>query len=380
MIISKKVFFNSYKDVNKKEIQDYYKSILKDFKPNKKKILLFVQCSKVKPYSNSPSHRYIRKAIKELTGYDPYEFPEKNPIQIIVISSLIGPVPYERETDFIPSHYNFSVNRITKDQYNVIEPILINRISKFLLKIKDNYEHIIFFAKNNYRTICEKVREETKVDFIITPRKDLHMIREGWVELKYIILNLLKEKMTIQPISKTIFFKVFRSPVIQVEFTINDFRNQFNLKKKSDKQISNYLLTLRNLNLIEKTGKNYIISAQYLNFLSKYQEEIKDSIKTNMIFYRDYILTYSKFKILLKYILYQLYRYSALSKNRLSEKLNINGFSVNIFLEILNWLELIKITNNTCYLTTKAKSYLNEDKYLKLIDKFIKISQFTVIE
>ncbi len=380
MTVSKKIFFNSYKDVNKKEVQDYYKSILNDFKPNKKKILLFVQCSKIKPYSNSPSHKYIRKAIKELTGYDPSEFPEKNPIQIIVISSLIGPVPYERETDYIPSHYNFSVNKITKDQYHVIEPILINRISKFLIKIKDNYENIIFFVKNNYRTICEKVREETKGDFIIIPGKDLHMIREGWVELKYVLLNFLKEKMTVQPISKKIFFEGFRTPLFIVEFTINDFRLQFNLKKKSDKQISNYLLTLRNLNLIKKTGKKYIISDQYLNFLSKYQRELKDSKKTNMKYYRDYILTYSEFKILLKYILYQLYRYSALSKNQLSKKLNVNRFSVNIFLEMLQWLELIKIAKDTCHLTSEAKSYLNKDRYLKLIDKFIKITQFTVIE
>ena len=67
MTITKKIIFNSYKDVEKKEIQNYFESILKNFIPIKKKILLFVQCSKIKPYSNSPSHKYIRKAITELT-------------------------------------------------------------------------------------------------------------------------------------------------------------------------------------------------------------------------------------------------------------------------------------------------------------------------
>ena len=54
------------------------------------------------------------------------------PIQIIVISSLIGPVPYEFEHDEIPINYNLSVNKITKDQFNDIKPILIKRISGFI--------------------------------------------------------------------------------------------------------------------------------------------------------------------------------------------------------------------------------------------------------
>ena len=51
---------------------------------------------------------------------------------------------------------------------------------------------------------------------------------------------------------------------------------------------------------------------------------------------------------------------------------------MNVFLEILHWLDLIKATKNIYHLTTKAKNYLNEDKYLKLVDKFIKISDFSI--
>ena len=381
MTISKNSYFNSYKDVEKKEIQDYFESILENFIPIKKKILLFVQCSKIKPYSNSPSHKYIRKAITELTGFDPYDFPEKNPIQIIVISSLIGPVPYENESDYIPSHYNLSVNKITRDQFKEIEPILVDRISNFLLKIKDNYEDIIFFVKNNYRTICEKVRKDTNIDFIISPSPELHMIREAWIELKYKLLELLKERLTIQPISKTLLFDVLRNiALIRNGFTLNDFRGQFNLKKKSDKQICNYLLTFRKLNLIEKNKNLFKIHNLYLKFLSENQVnrpelEIND-LKTFIV----YILTYSDLKFNFKYILYQLYKHSALKKDQLCKKMNINGFSMNLFLEILQWFDLIKRTNDISYLTTEAKAYLNEDKYLKLIDKFIKITDFCAKE
>ena len=378
MTITKKASFDNYKDVFSEEIEKYYKCILRKFKPKKKKILLFVQCSKIKPYSNSPSHKYIRKAITELTGFDPYDFPEKNPIQIIVISSLIGPVPYENESDYIPSHYNLSVNRIAKEQFREIEPILVNRISNFLLKIKDNYQDIIFFVKNNYRTICEKVRKDTNINFIISPSPELHMIREAWIELKYKLLELLKERLTIQPISKTLLFDVLRNvALIGNGFSLNDFRGKFNLKKKSDKQIYNYLLTFRRLNIVEKNKSIFKIHNQYLDYLSKNhvnstELEIND-IKT----FRDYILIYSDLKFNFKYILYQLYKHSALKKDILCKKMNVNGFSMNLFLEILQWLDLIKMTNGVSYLTTEAKTYLNEDKYLKLIDKFIKITDFS---
>lgn len=42
MTISKNSDFTSYKDVEKKEIQEYFESILKNFIPIKKKILLLV--------------------------------------------------------------------------------------------------------------------------------------------------------------------------------------------------------------------------------------------------------------------------------------------------------------------------------------------------
>ena len=371
MTISKKIVFNSYKDVEKKEIHDYFESVLNHFQPIKKKILLFVQCSKIKPYSNSPSHKYIRKAITELTGFDPYDFPEKNPIQIIVISSLIGPVPYENESDYIPSHYNLSVNKITKAQFKEIEPVLIDRISNFLLEIKDNYDKIIFFVKNNYKIICEKVGEYTNTDFIILPISELHMIREAWVELKYTLLDLLKEKITIQPISKVLLFDVLKNVrLIENQFILNDFRRDFDLKNKSDKQINNYLLTLRKLKLIEKKNKSFRVQKQYLNFLSDNQD------LTDIEKFRDYLLTYTDLSINLKYILYQIYKHSTLRNSDLINKMNINGFSINIYLEILQWLDLIKQTENFVHLTRKAKNYLNEDKYLELIDDKVRITDF----
>jgi len=371
MTISKNGGFNSYKDVEKKEIQDYFESILRNFIPIQKKILLFVQCSKIKPYSNSPSHKYIRKAITELTGFDPYDFPEKNPIQIIVISSLIGPVPYENESDYIPSHYNLSVNKLSKVQFKEIEPILIERISNFLSKISDNYDEIIFFVKNNYRIICEKVKKNTNINFMILPSSELHMIREAWIELKYTLLELLKERITIQPISKVLLFDVLkRVRVIKNQFIINDFRREFDLKTKSDRQINNYILTLRKLKLIEKKKKSFSVQKQYLDFLSNNQELVdKDK-------FRDYLLTYTDLSINLKYILYQIYKHSTLRNNDLVKKMNINSFSINIYLEILEWFDLIKQTKNFVHLTMKAKNYLNEDKYLELIDDKVRITDF----
>ena len=127
-----------------------------------------------------------------------------------------------------------------------------------------------------------------------------------------------------------------------------------------------------------KRIKSYLRYINNIYFLSENQVNSAELEINDIKTFRDYILTYSDLKFNFKYILYQLYKHSALKKDQLCKKMNINGFSMNLFLEILQWLDLIKVTKNISHLTTKAKNYLNEDKYLKLVDKFIKISDFSI--
>lgn len=377
MTITKKNFFNNYKDVLSREIQNYYNKILKNFKPRKKKILLFVQCSKTKPYSSSLSHKYIRKAILDITGYDPYENPNETPFEIIVISSLIGPVPYKFEKDYLPTHYNLSVNKVSLRHFTEIKPILVDRISKFIFKVKDYYEKIIFFVKNNYRSICEEVCMSYNIDALILPKRKLHMIREAWIELEFILLNLLIERIIIQPISKELLIEsITNEKLNEKTFTIKEFIRDLELDK-SKKQVNNYLLTLRKLKIFQKEKNKYKYSKKFLTYISNYSDSVKSSKCFDLVILRDFIFKYSDLKYNLRYILYLLVKYNSLNNDILSKKMNINKFSTNLYLTILKWLKLIKKYGSQYLLTSDSFDFLENSKYLQLLSHHLKISDFS---
>ncbi|MHA1268930.1 MAG: DUF5591 domain-containing protein [Candidatus Helarchaeota archaeon] len=183
----KKKIYVSFNDINRKEVIEFYINILSSFKSQKNKnVLLIVQCSKTKPYSESLSHRYIRNVIKKITGYDPKNEHDACPIQIIVLSSLLGPVPYECQKDFPALNYSLSINKLNTKEFNYILPILSERLKIFLFKVYNDYDHIIAFVKNNYRKIVENVKKDTNLDINIIPKnKHLHFIREASTELEF---------------------------------------------------------------------------------------------------------------------------------------------------------------------------------------------------
>ena len=368
--------YDSYKDVDKGPVVNYFSSILENFQPKKKKILLFVQCSKQKPYSDSLSHGYIRRAISQVTGYDPYDFPEKNPIQIVVISSLVGPVPSQFETDPIPSNYDLSVNKISNQEFEIIKPILVERIIKFIKKFKKNYENIVFFVKNNYRELCEAVLKKMNSSYKIIPKKDLHMIREAWIELKFVLLNILKEEITLQPLPKKILTRILEIKSLpNSSFTINAFKKMFNLEK-TDKQAYNYLLTLRILEIIKKKDQNYIFKENIIDYLQSKKKRLKEEENPKIDILREYIFKNSLIKYNLRFIIFQIYKNSEITSKKLSDVMKINQFSMGIYLQFLKWLNLIKQKGNSYFLKRNSKKYLNRFKYLKLIDKKPRIHKY----
>ena len=372
MTVTKGLFFSSYKDVRNDKVSEYFESILEKFIPVKKHILLFVQCSKIKPYSSSLSHGYIRKSIYELTGYDPIKSPQKVPIQIIVISSLIGPVPYEFENDEIPSNYNLSVNKITKNQFDEIKPVLIKRISEFISRIQQNYTHIVFFVKNNYRIICEEVNKLHDSKYIILPKRDLHMIREAWVELKFTLLELLKKRIILQPIPK----ELLQICLMYDKLKENSFElilfNKYLSEKKTMKQLRNYSLTLRKIGILQKDANKFKLKEELINYLQQYKGHYSDlSILNN------YILKFAEVKFNLKYILYELYVKSHLKIEELSKIMKINKFSINIYLELMIWINLVKKHKGVFSLTQESINHLNGEKFLRLIDDKLRITDFS---
>lgn len=370
---SKNILFNSYKDVNDSEVKEYFQFILENYEP-KKKILLLVQCSKIKPYSESISHSYIRKAISELTGYDPKDNPEKNPLEIIVISSLIGPVPYEFEKDYIPTHYNLSVNKINNSQFEEIKPILVQRLFKFLVKVRESYDHIIFFVKNKYRILAQEVIKKSKMQIPILPTRDLHMIREAWIELKFYLLKILKNNQVIQPISKTLLYDIISNRLLRRHpFSVQEFIEILKMDK-TRKQAINYISTLKKLDILNNIKKKIQINPEFIKYIQIYEERPNFNIKNQFYLLREFFFINSELKYNFKYILYELYLNSTRTIKQLSRTIKINKFSMNLYLNLLMWMSLIKKSKNRYFLTTDAKEYLGKEKFLKLLDKKIRIT------
>ncbi|MHA1268928.1 MAG: DUF5591 domain-containing protein [Candidatus Helarchaeota archaeon] len=179
--------FQSISDIYCEKVENFFQKILNEYsRYRKKKILILFQCSKTKPYSKSNSHRFFRKAVKLGTGFDPVNDYNKCPVSVVVISSLIGPVPYEFEDEMIAKNYQISINRIPNYQYQEIKEILIERVLKFLKKYGNYFKIIYALVKNNYLDIVETVNKRYKHKNIeILPKnQSLHIIREAWVELK----------------------------------------------------------------------------------------------------------------------------------------------------------------------------------------------------
>jgi archaeosine synthase len=84
------------------EMERYRRRFLTRYRPPPgKELLLLVPCSKTKPYSRSPSHRRILRAISE-DGPSPG-------IHVVSLTSPLGVVPQELEGVFPAAHYDIPV-------------------------------------------------------------------------------------------------------------------------------------------------------------------------------------------------------------------------------------------------------------------------------
>ena len=95
--------------------------------PAGKRLLVFFQCSVRRPFSTSPSHASMRRAVAVATGCDPARDFEQCPVHVVVLASHIGPVPYELENVY-PANVGGGVKHFSADHYCRVRPILAARI------------------------------------------------------------------------------------------------------------------------------------------------------------------------------------------------------------------------------------------------------------
>ena len=180
-----------------KPVLDFYNYVItKYIPPPDKDMLVFLQCSVSRPYSKSPSHGSMRKGIRIATGKDPKDDFDDCRCHVVVMSSVIGPVPYEMEDVYPADERGGGVKHMSPEDYRFAKPILAERMGAYIRRWHDRYKVITTFTHDRYGSVMESARKIADVDFPVFP--DTRGIRTAggnqywtkfWVQ---VFLELLK--------------------------------------------------------------------------------------------------------------------------------------------------------------------------------------------
>ena len=139
--------------------------------PPDKRLLVFFQCSVRRPFSKSPSHSSMRKAIRVATGYDPARQFDDCPVHVVVLASRMGPVPYELE-DFYPANVSSGgVKHFSQPYYNQVRPILAQRMADYIDAHGGQYRRIAAFADDRYAQVMRDSARLAHKRFPIFPKR-----------------------------------------------------------------------------------------------------------------------------------------------------------------------------------------------------------------
>ena len=137
--------------------------------PQDKRFLVFLQCSVRRPFSSSPSHASMRRAISTATGFDPARDFESCPVHVVVLASYIGPVPYEFEDVYPANVRGGGVKEFGPEDYARRRPVLAGRLAQYLDAHGDHYEGITSFTEGRYAEVLAEGRHIAGRDFPILP-------------------------------------------------------------------------------------------------------------------------------------------------------------------------------------------------------------------
>lgn len=157
-------------DIDSEPVLAFYNYIIDEYKPpNDKRSLVFLQCSVKRPFSSSPSHASMKRAISVATGYDPSKDFERCPVHVVVLASKMGPVPYELEDVYPANVRGGGVKHFGRTYYARVKPILAQRIARYIIAHQDNYDHITTFTEGRYGEVMKAAKQIAAVDFRVLP-------------------------------------------------------------------------------------------------------------------------------------------------------------------------------------------------------------------
>lgn len=137
--------------------------------PADKRWLAIFQCSVRRPFSKSPSHASMRRAVEMATGFDPAKRFDACPVHVVVLASRIGAVPYELE-DFYPANVRGGgVKHFAGDIYADLRPVLVRRMAAYLVEHRDHYERIAAFGDSRYGEVIGEAGAVAGIEFPVFP-------------------------------------------------------------------------------------------------------------------------------------------------------------------------------------------------------------------
>jgi hypothetical protein len=172
--------------------------------PEDKRLLVILQCSVRRPFSSSPSHASMRRAISVATGLDPAHEFARCPVHVVVLASRIGPVPYELESIHPASVSCGGVKALSPDEYLRIEPVLAERFARYLTVQRAAYDHVATFTEGRYAEVIAHASELSGTPVTLLPREPGPLIlRRGrtrprkyweqrWLQLTLALLEWLR--------------------------------------------------------------------------------------------------------------------------------------------------------------------------------------------
>jgi len=192
--------------LNSELVRRFNDFVVNQYRPPKdKKHLVFFQCSVRRPFSTSPSQASMRRAVQMATGYDPAPRNDfaKCPVHVVVLASLVGPVPYDLE-ELYPATVSFGgVGHFGNSDYAKVRPILAERMAAYIKANKRRYKNYATFTSGRYGQVMADAAELVGVDMAIFPDpKGPKVVRMGdsrpraywqkyWIQLCLEIANWL---------------------------------------------------------------------------------------------------------------------------------------------------------------------------------------------
>jgi hypothetical protein len=139
--------------------------VLEQYRPPEgKRFLAIFQCSVRRPFSHSPSHASLRRAVRAATGFDPAGDFARCPVHVVVLASRIGPVPYELEEVYPANVGGGGVKHFSEETYARHLPILAGRMAAYLRTHRASYDRVATFTEGRYAEVMLACRERLRRD------------------------------------------------------------------------------------------------------------------------------------------------------------------------------------------------------------------------